>query len=87
MVEKRQILNFMCSNVVWKDGRLHPNYRQSFGLLAVTNHEYQKKAAFTSESDLRSVWLPLVDEVQTFFASLSEEIVDIIVAAQGVIAA
>ena len=65
MAEKRQILNFVCSNSVWKDGRLYPKYRQPFEILAVTNREYQqKKAAFASEHDLRSVWLPGPDSNQ-----------------------
>ncbi len=24
--EKRRVINFLCSNSIWKDGRLHPNY-------------------------------------------------------------
>jgi site-specific DNA recombinase len=32
--EKRRIINFVCSNSIWKDGRLIPNYRQSFDILA-----------------------------------------------------
>ena len=42
MHEKRRILNFVCSNSVWKDGRLQPVYRQPFEILAVTNREYQQ---------------------------------------------
>ena len=54
----------------------------------VTNCEYQQqKVAFTSESDLRSVWLPEPDVYRTFFASLSDEIADTIAAMQGVMAA
>lgn len=40
MREKRKILRFVCSNSVWKDGRLFPGYRQPFEILAVTNREY-----------------------------------------------
>jgi hypothetical protein len=88
MNEKRRILQFVFSNSTWKDGRLHPVYHQPFGLLAVTNREYQQhKAASLSKSNPRSGWLPIVDEVRTFFESMSEEIVDTIVVAQGVMAA
>ena len=53
------------SNSTWKDGHLHPVYRQPFELLAVTNREYQQqKAASPSKSDLRSVWLPGPDSNQ-----------------------
>ena len=45
MQEKRKILNFLLSNSIWKDGRLHPNYRQPFDMLAETNIAYQKEKA------------------------------------------
>ncbi len=65
MHEKRRLLNFVCSNSVWKDGCLYPKYRQPFEILAVTNREYQrKKAASCSKSDLRSEWLPGPDSNQ-----------------------
>jgi hypothetical protein len=49
-------------------------HRQPFELLSVTNREYQQqKAASPSKSDLRSVWLPIVDEVRTFFVSMSND--------------
>lgn len=37
MREKRRLLNFVLSNSTWKDGQLHPNYRQPFDMLAETN--------------------------------------------------
>ena len=43
--EKRRILNFVCSNSTWKDGRLHPNYRQPFDMLVETNAIQQKEKA------------------------------------------
>jgi len=59
MTEKRRLLNFVCSNSIWKDGKLIPNYRKPFDLLAVTNVAYQKeKATFPSKSDLLDIWLP-----------------------------
>lgn len=48
MLEKRRLLNFVCSNSIWKDGKLIPNYRKPFDLLAVTNTEYQKQKAISS---------------------------------------
>jgi site-specific DNA recombinase len=30
MSEKRRLLNFVCSNSIWKDGKLIPNYRKPF---------------------------------------------------------
>ncbi len=57
MHEKRRLLNFVCSNSVWKDGSLYAKYRQPFELLAVTNHAYQHKRAVSRlENDLRSEW-------------------------------
>lgn len=41
--EKRRILDFVFSNSTWKYGRLFPNYRKPFNLLAVTNSTYQKE--------------------------------------------
>ena len=60
--EKRRILNFVLSNSVWKDGRLTPNYRQPFGMLAEKNIAYKKnKAVFPEKNDLGSFWLPGTD--------------------------
>ena len=47
--EKRRIINFVCSNSNWKDGRLRPNYRQPFDMLAETNLAHQKKRPFSEE--------------------------------------
>jgi hypothetical protein len=33
MKEKRKLLDFVCSNSTWKDGRLIPQYRKPFDLL------------------------------------------------------
>lgn len=55
--EKRKLLNFVCSNSVWKDQTLTATFRQPFDLLAVTNTTWQReKAAGTSSSDLRPIW-------------------------------
>jgi site-specific DNA recombinase len=62
MQEKRRIINFVCSNSEWKDGRLLPNYRKPFDILAETNIIYQqKKAFFQAENGLFDNWLPSTD--------------------------
>jgi site-specific DNA recombinase len=56
--EKRKLLNFVCSNSVWKDHTLTATFRQPFDLLAITNTTWQrKKAAGADSSDLRPIWL------------------------------
>jgi site-specific DNA recombinase len=65
MKEKRKLLDFMCSNSTWKDGRLIQKYRKPFDLLAVTNRAYQQtKATFPEESGLCPIWLPGPDSNQ-----------------------
>ena len=41
--EKRKLLNFVCSNSIWKDHTLTATFRQPFDLLAVTNTTWQRK--------------------------------------------
>jgi hypothetical protein len=41
--EKRRIINFVCSNSVWKDGLLQPNYRKPFDILVENNLQFQNK--------------------------------------------
>ncbi len=56
--EKRRIINFMCSNSTWKDGRLYPTYRQPFDMLVEKNLAYQKKKAVLHEKNgFRPFWL------------------------------
>ncbi|MCK5230084.1 MAG: hypothetical protein KAR13_07450, partial [Desulfobulbaceae bacterium] len=45
MQEKRRIINFVCSNSIWKDGRLHPNYCQPFDMLAEINQDWRQEIA------------------------------------------
>ncbi len=60
--EKRRIINFVCSNSTWKDGRLQPRYRQPFDMLSETNIAYQKeKALFPKKKGLFEFWLPSTD--------------------------
>jgi site-specific DNA recombinase len=65
MSEKRRLLDFVCSNSTWKDGKLIPQYRKPFDLLSVTNRSYQQtKATSPEESGLRPNWLPGPDSNQ-----------------------
>ena len=60
--EKRRIINFVCSNSTWKDGRLQPSYRQPFDMLSEINVSYQKeKAIFPKKKGLFEFWLPSTD--------------------------
>ncbi len=62
MAEKRRLLDYVVSNSTWKNGKLTPQYRQPFDIIAVTNQSYQKKKVANSEiSDLLPSWLPVVD--------------------------
>ena len=61
-VEKRQLLNFLLSNCVWKDGSLTAEYRQPFDLIAVAREEadtlQRKSGAKKAKTDN---WLPTLD--------------------------
>jgi site-specific DNA recombinase len=60
--KKRQLINFLCSNSIWKNGKLYPNHRQPFNILAENNIAYQnKKATFPQKNDLFDFWLPSTD--------------------------
>jgi site-specific DNA recombinase len=62
MAEKRRLLQFVYSNSIWKDGRLHPRFRKPFDIIADTNLAYNKKKINSSmKNDLFSVWLPSTD--------------------------
>jgi site-specific DNA recombinase len=56
--EKRKLLNFVCSNSIWREGRLRVNFRQPFDVIAVTNATWiNEKAAGADSGGLRSIWL------------------------------
>ena len=60
--EKRELLGLLLSNSTWRDGRLHPDYRKPFDMLAVTNAAYEEqKAAFPEKNGLCGIWYPLGD--------------------------
>jgi hypothetical protein len=64
--------------------------RPSYNYCSVFNKDSVDIAAFphhTRSSAYHTEWLPTLDEVRTFFASLSEEIADTIAVIQGVMAA
>jgi site-specific DNA recombinase len=62
MEEKRRLLNFVLSNSIWKGGKLLPNYRKPFDLIAVTNVAYQKeKATSPAKSDPSDIWWAVRD--------------------------
>ncbi len=59
IMEKSRIINFVCSNSPWKDGRLLPNYRKPFDILSENNRAYKrKKAIFSMKNDRFIIWLP-----------------------------
>ena len=60
--EKRRIINFVCSNSIWKDGRLHANYRQPFDILVENNLAHKKEmASFPMKKGHFDNWLPSTD--------------------------
>jgi len=72
MQEKRRLLNFLCSNSTWKEGRLYPKHQKPFDMLAVTNVAYQKKKAASpkKKSGHFDIWLPRTDSWNNWRATL-----------------
>jgi site-specific DNA recombinase len=61
-VGKKEFLKIVHSNSIWKDGKLHHDYRQPFDFITETNIEYKKKMAVSREkNDHRPIWLPFAD--------------------------
>ena len=60
--EKRQLLNFLLSNCVWKDGAVAAEYRQPFDLLAVAHREAEalQRKRGTKKAKTEN-WLPGMD--------------------------
>jgi site-specific DNA recombinase len=57
--EKRRIINFLCSNSIWKGGRLHANYRQPFDILVEYSLVHKKEmASFPEKKGHFENWLP-----------------------------
>ncbi len=57
MLEKRRIINFVCSNSVWKDGVVHPIYRQPFDILVENNVIWEKeKVASCGKTTIFENW-------------------------------
>ena len=64
--EKRKLLDFLLSNSTWKDGRLHPNFKQPFDLIAdaasaaLVSHRQNDAEIVKTE-----IWLPFLDTYRT----------------------
>jgi len=66
---------FLFSNSTWKGGRLIPNYRKPFDVLALTNAAHQNgKATLRSRSGLSENWLPFVDAFRTLLLRPTPEV-------------
>lgn len=56
--EKRQLLDFVLSNLTWKHNELTAEFRQPFDMLAVTNTTWKaEKAAGVGPNGLSEIWL------------------------------
>jgi site-specific DNA recombinase len=57
--EKRRLLNFVLSNCIWKEGKLHVNYRQPFEMLVETSRSHEALVGAGASADqLSENWLP-----------------------------
>lgn len=68
MHEKRRLLDFVCSNSTWADGKLLPNYRKPFDLIVEARKmqdeiEEQTGAEFDKTAQ-NEIWLPGLDSNQ-----------------------
>jgi hypothetical protein len=83
MQGKRRLLDFVCSNSQWRDGKLIPTYRKPLDLLASTNMTYTKtKAASPVENGFCPIWLPFVDTLRNELAIPSKAILGTFAAIQ-----
>ncbi len=58
MQKKRQTINFVCSHSIWQNGRLLPNYRQLFDMLAEMNQSRNQQIVFSGVENARiEKWL------------------------------
>jgi hypothetical protein len=64
---KRKLLNFVCSNLVWKDHTLTAVFRQPFDPLAIRIRLGKEKAAGADSSGLHNLWLPTLDNLSQLF--------------------
>jgi site-specific DNA recombinase len=63
--EKRQLLNFVLSNSVWKEGELSSTFRQPFNMIAETTALAARQAVIGDRKLVeRTVWLPGPDSNQ-----------------------
>ena len=64
--EKRQLLEFLCANAVWRDGALEVNWRKPFDLLAESPTAPTTKNALGGDSEgVFAKWLPTIDGART----------------------
>src|SRR4051794_27818718 len=52
--EKRRLLDFVVSNCSWKGGKLTPEFRQPFDMLAVANGQSQSLGSTETTQDRRN---------------------------------
>jgi site-specific DNA recombinase len=64
MSDKRKLLEFVCSNSTYKDGKLTPIYKKPFDLLADMNAKYQRVHDVSAQKN-QSVSLSGADETRT----------------------
>lgn len=62
MAEKRRLLDFVCSNSSWRDGKLTPKYRKPFDLIVEASQMHNERATITGEKfgeeAQNEIWLP-----------------------------
>ena len=57
--EQGRLVRYVCSNSPWRDGRLRPEYRKPFDLLASANIEWAAtKVELGAQADVCTEWLP-----------------------------
>lgn len=56
MSEKRRLIEILCSNSKWGNGKLEPGFRKPFDLLQKTNSEYRESQQEGGDVDPFTVW-------------------------------
>ena len=65
MPEKRRLLDFVCSNSVWRDGALIPNYRKPFDLIVEMQQQSKELPLLDpGHGGVNEKWLPGLDSNQ-----------------------
>ena len=64
-VEKRLLLDSLCSNSCWTTDGLQVEFRQPFDMIAAAAvADEQKEAAGAASDDLSASWLPVIDAIR-----------------------